>query len=280
MEEQLTLFELPAVEQKYQHLFRLKHPLWTEHKAKMIALYLKLFVYITKHGAYIDGFAGPQQPDKPEMWTAKLVLESEPKRLNQFFLCEINNAKWSALNALIKEHNQRKRPVIGFKGDFNTSVAQIIEGGTIREKTATFCLLDQHTFECDWATVQALARAKIGMKIELFYFVPTGWLKRSIAALKDKSILTTWWGRDDWARLQKMSGQSCANEFCERFQKELGYKFAHAWPIFERQDGERVMYYMVHATDHEEAPNLMGRAYRGATGQANEQQLTLDLIAR
>jgi hypothetical protein len=44
----------------------------------MISIYLRLFVYITKHGAYIDGFAGPQEPTMPEMWTAKLVLESEP----------------------------------------------------------------------------------------------------------------------------------------------------------------------------------------------------------
>jgi hypothetical protein len=37
------------------------------------------------------------------------------------------------------------------------------------------------------------------------------------------------------------------------------------------------MYYMVHATDHEEAPKLMNRAYNGATGQVQEDQLFLDL---
>lgn len=281
---QLTLFELPPVETKYQHLFRLRHPLWTEHKARMIALYLRLFVYITKHGAYIDGFAGPQQPDLPEMWTAKLVLESEPKRLNQVFLCELNKRKWAPLDELVAQHHDqpKKRSVVFQKGDFNVEIDNILSGGTIRQKTATFCLLDQHTFECNWKTVEALARAKTqGLKIEQFYFVPTGWLRRSIAALKapDK-VIGEWWGRDDWQKLTEMSQQTCANEFCDRFRSELGYKFAHAWPIFENREGEKVMYFMVHATDHEEAPNLMGRAYRGATGQVKEEQLVLDLLDR
>jgi three-Cys-motif partner protein len=243
----------------------------------MIALYLRLFVYITKHGTYIDGFAGPQQPDLPEMWTAKLVLDSEPKRLNQFFLCELQKKKWAALDALAEKHREPKRPIKCFKIDFNKAIHEILGSGTIKEKTATFCLLDQHTFECQWSTVETLARAKSGMKIELFYFVPTGWLKRSIAALKDQSVVRQWWGRDDWQQLNRLSEQSCANKFCERFKAELGYEFAHAWPIYERRDGKRIMYFMVHATDHKEAPNLMARAYRGATGQAKEQQLMLDL---
>ncbi len=37
-----------------------------------------------------------------------------------------------------------------------------------------------------------------------------------------------------------------------------------SWPIYERHGGGRVMYYMIHATDHPEAPNLMNRAYHKA----------------
>lgn len=46
-----------------------------------------------------------------------------------------------------------------------------------------------------------------------------------------------------------------------------GYARALAWPIYERADagGGKVMYYMIHATDHEEAPKLMNRAYKGST---------------
>jgi three-Cys-motif partner protein len=279
MDDQLALFELPPLSKTYTHVFRgLERPIWTENKAKMIAIYLRLFVYITKHGAYIDGFAGPQEPDMPDMWTAKLVLESEPKRLTQFFLCEMNHTSYSAIEALAAKHRTPKRKISTYYMDFNDAVHDVISTGNIREKTATFCLLDQRTFECQWSTVEALASAKkpSGMKIEQFYFVPTGWLQRSLSALKNKQIARQWWGRDDWATLQSMPGQSCANSFCQRFKSELGYQHAHAWPIFERKEGRRVMYYMVHATDHDEAPRLMARAYRAATGQPLEEQLPFD----
>src|ERR1700685_1398614 len=85
MDDQLALFELPPVSKTYTHVFKgLERPIWTENKEKMIAVSLSLVVYITNHGAYIDGFAGPQEPDMPDMWTAKLVLESEPKRWSHF----------------------------------------------------------------------------------------------------------------------------------------------------------------------------------------------------
>jgi hypothetical protein len=47
--------------------------MWTAHKARFIERYLYYFVLVTKHGTYIDGFAGPQQPDDADMWTAKRV---------------------------------------------------------------------------------------------------------------------------------------------------------------------------------------------------------------
>jgi three-Cys-motif partner protein len=212
----------------------------------MIAIYLRLFVYITKHGAYIDGFAGPQEPEFPEMWTARLVLESEPKRLKQFFLCEIDKKKIAALEELRQaEPSDTKREILIYKGDFNKIVSSIVQSGKIREKIATFCLLDQRTFECKWKTVETLARAKRQMKIELFYFVPTGWLQRSLASLQDNSVVRQWWGSDDWEKLKGIPSYDCANRFCGRFMRELEYKHAHAWPIFERKEGKRVMYFMV-----------------------------------
>ena len=53
---------------------RLKYPLWTENKARLIERYLYYFVLITKHGTYIDGFAGPQKKEPPFTWAAKFVL--------------------------------------------------------------------------------------------------------------------------------------------------------------------------------------------------------------
>src|ERR1700730_6529939 len=98
---QLELFDLPKTEKKFKHVFGgLRVPIWTENKARMIEIYLRLFVYITKHGAYIDGFAGPQQPKLPKTWTAKLILTSQPQRLRQFFLCELKEAKTQATSLL------------------------------------------------------------------------------------------------------------------------------------------------------------------------------------
>jgi three-Cys-motif partner protein len=280
--KQLELFdELPRTRKKYEHLFSgLRRPLWTENKAKMIALYLRLFVFITKHGAYIDGFAGHQEAALPESWTAKLVLESEPKRLNKIFLCEINKEKLKSLRSLVKRNIKKedKRLVRLFEGDFNSKVNEILSCGQITEKTATFALLDQHTFECSWKTVRAISAAKKEMKIEIFYFVPTGWLKRALSATKKVDVIRNWWGRDDWADLKNMSSLACVNCLCERFRDELGYEYAYAWPIYERKAGKKVMYYMIHATDHYEAPKLMHRAYKGATGQMKEHQLFLNLV--
>jgi len=229
---QLELFDLPKTEKKFKHVFGgLRVPIWTENKARMIEIYLRLFVYITKHGAYIDGFAGPQQPKLPKTWTAKLILGSQPQRLRQFFLCELKERKLKQLRSLLKVASNKangKRKIELYEGDFNLNVDEVLSAGGIKEKTATFCLLDQHTFQCKWTTVEKLARAKSGMKIEIFYFVPTGWLKRAFAATQKKSIIRDWWGREDWVQLKKISSHACAESFCERFREELNYKHAYA----------------------------------------------------
>ncbi len=55
-----------------------------------------------------------------------------------------------------------------------------------------------------------------------------------------------------------------ARLFCQRVER-LGYRFVHPWPILERVEGRSVMYFMVHAADHEEVPQLMRRVYLLAT---------------
>ena len=51
---------------------------------------------------------------------------------------------------------------------------------------------------------------------------------------------------------------------CKRFREELGYGHAMAWPIFSKKDGGAIKYHMIHASDHDEAPVLMRRAYERA----------------
>lgn len=263
-----TIFDLSAIAMNTTHKITfagLHRALWTEHKAKLIACYLRYFVYITKHGAYIDGFAGPQDPGQPDSWAAKLALDNDPKWIRSFFLCDQDMKQAEALMELVKSQPDIKDRTIEVACcDFNKHVEIVLP--RIGETIATFCLLDQRTFQCDWATVQKIARHKSEMKIEIFYFVPTGWLARSLSGLKrPEAEMTRWWGGDNWICLKGMRSDDIAESFRQRFLEELNYGYAYSWPIYEREVGNRIMYYMIHASDHDEAPKQMYRAYTNTT---------------
>jgi hypothetical protein len=218
----------------------IQSPVWTDNKARLIMHYLHYFVLLTKHGTYIDGFSGPQGECETDSWAAKLVLASEPRWIRHFHLCDESRSQVARLMELKNEQPTRggkgrklNRNIHIYHGDFNAKVDEILAGGTISEKEATFCLLDQRTFECQWKAIEKLAAyKKSGNKIEIFYFLANGWLER-----------------------------------------------VKAWPIFERENGGAIMYYMIHATDHPEAPKFMSRAYRRAVLPLEPiEQLTLDLF--
>lgn len=166
-------------------------------------------------------------------------------------------------------------------GDFNQSIDLVLQSGIVTEKEAAFALLDQRTFECHWATVKKLAtHKKQGNKIELFYFLAVKWLHRSFSGLTvDTQKAQKWWGSDDWVDLKKLSQVDITTRMQQRLRNEFGYRYAHAWPIWERDSAEgSVMYYMIHATDHEDGPKLMWRAYRQAVADIPRgQQLSFDL---
>ncbi len=245
-------------------------PVWTDNKAKFIMSYLRYFVLLTKHGTYIDGFAGPQEECDTESWSAKLVLSSEPQWIKHFHLCDQKKAQIARLEELkkvqpIADSRGRKlyRKIHIYSGDFNSKVDEILGEGKISQKQATFCLLDQRTFECQWETLEKLARYKKSEnKIELLYFLANGWLERALANQRDLDVLAKWWGRDDWTTLRDMSRDERRDALVHRMKKELGYKSVKAWPIYERENGGAIMYYLIHATDHPEAPKFMSRAYR------------------
>lgn len=268
--DQISLFVLPQGCNPEPKVKRLLYPVWTENKARLIERYLYYFVLITKHGAYIDGFAGPQDPHKPDTWAAKLVLECEPRWLRDFFLFDEKPGQFAQLCALREAQfvlprakGEPRRRIEVTHGDFNQRVVDLLASGKIREKEATFCLLDQRTFECHWSTIVSLAHYKTkGNKVELFYFLPNSWLDRALAAQKDTEVLERWWGGPGWEGLRGMKALDRAMVVADRLRKELGYASAKPLPIYQRQDGGSVMYYMIHATDHPEAPLLMNRAYR------------------
>ena len=112
------------------------------------------------------------------MWSAKLVLESVPRWLRHFFLFEANGSQLQLLKEMIsdqpppdREKKEPKRQIVIHPGDFNQNIATVLANNPIRDKEATFCLLDQRTFECDWASVNTLATHKRGgNKIDCFTF--------------------------------------------------------------------------------------------------------------
>jgi len=261
-EKQEKLFQdLPPTAPPPKSFKPLEHPIWTENKAKLIERYLFYFLMVTKHGTYIDGFAGPQKPNKPQMWAAKLVTELKPQWLRHLYLFEKNRRLCNRLRAL--KHTHQDLNIQVFQGDFNVLVIRdLLSTGVIGQKEATFCLLDQRTFECHWSTLQRLANYKTnGHKIELFYFFPYFWLDRALYAQKKTDVLDRWWGGHGWREWRKMKPDERKESFVQRFKKELGYQYALAWPIFRRKHGGNIMYYMIHATDHPVAPALMSRAY-------------------
>lgn len=267
-----VLIELPLRDEADIALPQLKNPIWTENKAKLIQRYLFYFELVTKHGTYIDGFAGPQEPDKPTMWAAKLVLELRPAFLRHFHLCETVRYKVRALEALKRQQPETEkgrklnRTIDIYPGDFNRNIKKILKPGKITDK-AVFCLLDQRTFECHWESVKLVAEYKHGepTKIEQFYFLATSWIERSFSGVKHHQQIQDWWGRDDWQSIMEWPWNKVLEEMNWRFRKELGYKSVRSYPIYaDKSMGSRIMYYMIHATDHEAAPELMTRAYNTA----------------
>lgn len=277
--EQQVLIELPPAKPQEPVGRQILIPVWTENKARLIERYLYYFVLVTKHGCYVDGFAGPQSAGTPDSWAAELVLNSRPLWLRHFHLCELKADSFRRLEKLrdtfTHEHPKSRRKITLYKGDFNEHLAAILEA--IPQKEATFCLLDQRMFECHWASVMSLSKHRTeGHKVELFYFLATGWLGRSLAAQENTTVLDAWWGRSDWTQLEGLKHDEAAERFTVRFREELGYTSAKAWPIFQSAGGGRVMYYMIHASDHPEAHKLMRRAYdRAVTPRESLRQLRL-----
>jgi len=67
----------------------------------------------------------------------------------------------------------------------------------------------------------------------------------------------------------------------QRLKEDFGYQSVKAYPIYKREGGGAIMYYMIHATDHPEGPVQMARAYRNTVRPVDapeDTQLDLDLF--
>lgn len=65
----------------------------------------------------------------------------------------------------------------------------------------------------------------------------------------------------------------------DRFADEPGYRYVNHYPIYQTRSSNRVMFYLIHASEHPEAPKLMARSYQkivgGAPGTPADAQLGL-----
>lgn len=246
-------------------------PSQTNSKSKLIAEYLSNFQRVTNGGMYIDGFAAPQSRGHEEAWTARRVLEIEPKRIRNFWLCDIDPAGIKQLRTLKAEHHRdpRSRRVFVHEGDFNEIVHDILKSDRFTPRAAIFALLDQRNTECHWSTVKALANRGGRTKIELMYFLGASWLHRSLTQSKTPDRIAEierWWGGPDWTALKNLTQIGMVDQVAARFSFELGYKYVNAFPIFQRDTGKKRSFYLIHASDHPEAPKLMTRAYLKTVG--------------
>ena len=237
-------------------------PLWTIDKSRLIDEYIHHFLIVTKHGVYLDLFAGPQHASDMENWSVRRVLRRRTKgnpSIRHYAVCDSNPDQVRRLRGLGQTHPSFRV----YADDANACVHQMLEEAPITEKTACFCLIDQRTFECHWATVEAVARYKrAGYKIELFYFLAQGWIDRAWASTKKEGRLAAWWGNAAYEEFRALSSIDRAQTLCRRFSAELGYRYSDPFAIYEKGEGSRTMYYMIHASDHPAACNLMSRAYQ------------------
>lgn len=254
-------------------LTEIRAPLWTSDKSCLVAEYIHLFLLITKHGIYLDLFAGPQHSGDKENWSVRRVLKrrTEGPAIRHYAVCDNDPAKVRMLREIGQNHSSFRV----YPDDANECVHRMLAEAPIKPKTACFCLVDQRTFECHWATVEAIARyKKKGYKIEIFYFLARGWIDRAWASTKDKRRLTQWWGNDQYEGFRQLSSIERAHALCKRFQDELGYAYSIPFSIHEKGEGSRTMYYMIHASDHPDACALMSRAYQQVQQGRRPEQLS------
>jgi len=245
---------------------------WTRHKAQLIARYLYSFLSVTKNGIYLDAFAGPQTVgDREQSWAALRLLEKQSIFLNRACLFEQDPSKIPFLEELKTKYCQgfrrlSNRQVMVFPGDCNKQIPIYLKQHKIKPKKAAFALLDQRTHECSWDLVKTLANHKTGgNKVEIFYFLAQGWMNRSIKSSSQPtkiSEIDSWWGDSNWNHFVGMKSFERATFMEGRFKNELGYEFARAFPMKDYGNDGKIMFWLIHASDHPRANPLMISAYR------------------
>ena len=253
----------PKPDKKPAAPVQLSGRLWTGQKSRLIAEYLHRFLHVTKSGTYLDLFAGPQNEAYDEDWSIKRVIErrDEGPNIRYFAACDNSAQQIERLEQLRATYVNRPFTFNIYHGDANKQITKMLQEAPTN--LPTFCLIDQRTFECDWATVKSIAEYKAGdkFKIEIFYFLAEAWLDRAWKSRSDDERLTSWWGSNDFLKFFQQRNVYRAHELKQRLIDEFQYKYVEPWSIHKQGDRGRTMYYMIHASDHHRATRLMSEAY-------------------
>ena len=255
MGTQLALFDSPGPArpraQARNRPPNIAAPLWTAYKSRLIDEYIHHFLMISKHGVYLDLFAGPQHETDLENWSVRRVLQrrTEGPAIRHYAVCDIDPAKTQRLRDVGKTHPSFRV----YDGDANERVHQMLKDARITSKTACFCLLDQRTAECHWATVEALARYKReGYKIEIFYFLAQAWLDRALASTTDKAKLAAWWGNAGHDQFRGLQSIDRAFALCDRFRRRTRLQVRGT--VLDSREGRWVANHVLHDPRHGTIP--------------------------
>ncbi|MHB8467665.1 MAG: three-Cys-motif partner protein TcmP [Acidimicrobiales bacterium] len=268
---------------------------WTLSKLRVFELYLNRYRVVAGNGSYIDGFAGSgslRVKGRAEdfMGSARIAMESTA--FKDVWLFEKDKAIAELLDRTMRYHYpwRRRRRLRIVADDFNTAIVSVLAERQITTDRPCFAFLDPDSTQLDWETVALLAGYKEPVapptrcKVELWILFNS---HQALGRLVDRqgdadyadspracALDRVMGGREAWWDLceQRAHINVFARRYAERLQSELGYGFAHAQLITD-PDSTRPQYFMIHASDHPAAWDLM----RWAKQQSNAFDNTIEL---
>ena len=236
--------------------------LWTAEKSALIDEYIHLFLVVTKHGVYVDLFAGPQRVEDTESWSVRRVLERRTvgnPSIRHFAVCDKDPGQAQRLRELGSRHPSfRVYPRRRERGNPHNP-----RGSRDRDEYGVLLSDRPAHLRVPLGHRENGRAAQIGGPQNRAVLLPRARLARSRPEQGEPGeapgpggAMETTVSSSAFDRIER------ANALCRRFRDELKYEHAMPFAIQERGANSRIMYYMIHASDHRRAAELMSQAYR------------------
>ena len=144
-------------------------PLWTIDKSRLIDEYIHHFLLVTKHGVYLDLFAGPQHATDAENWSVRRVLERRTEgnpSIRHYAVCDIKRKQADRLRNLGRNHPSFRV----YEGDANERVHEMLEGAPITGLDDTGAIYAQVTQEERERARAKRQAAKPGLCVKVLFW--------------------------------------------------------------------------------------------------------------